>query len=397
MSPLAVIFLIVFLDLLGAGILVPVFPFLVRQFQNDAMAVGLMSVAFSGAQFFATPILGVLSDRFGRRPVLLISLAGTAFGYFLFGWAGTLWLMYLSRVIDGVTGGNISTAQAYIADITPPEQRAKNFGLIGAAFGLGFIIGPALGGVLSKISLTAPAFGAGALSLVTLAATWFFLPESHPVEKRGVRITDWRQLDPLRQIGRALVRPELTLLLLAFFSANFAMAALQTNFAVYAFDTYQIGPAQIAGIFAAIGIVGVLTQGLLMRRISGVVDGRKLAVIGTAIAGAAFAGLPFIPSGPLLFIPCGFISFGMGLTGPSLTSLLSRVVSSQEQGSILGVSQSLGSLTRVLSPVAAGALYDHVSHTSPYYAGALCLLLALALVISSWASQGRKADSAGAD
>ena len=386
MSPLAVIFLIAFLDLLGVGILVPVFPFVVRQFQNDAMAVGLMSVAFSAAQFFATPILGVLSDRFGRRPVLVISLAGTAFGYFLFGWAGALWLLYLSRIIDGVTGGNISTAQAYIADITPPEQRAKNFGLIGAAFGLGFIVGPALGGLLSNVSLVAPAFAAGALSLVTLAATWFFLPESHPLSKRGARITDWRQLDPLRQIGRALLRPELTLLLLAFFSANFAMAALQTNFAVYAYDTFRIGPAQIAVIFAAIGIVGVLTQGLLMRRISGVVDGRKLAIAGTAIAGMAFVAIPFIPSGTLLFVPCGFISFGMGLTGPSLTSLLSRVVSSQEQGSIMGVAQSLGSLTRVVSPVAAGALYDHVSHTAPYYAGALCLWLALALVVSSWAT-----------
>jgi multidrug resistance protein len=380
LSPLAVVFAIVFLDLLGVGILTPVFPFLIRQFRTDAMTVGLMALAFSAAQFLGSPVLGALGDRHGRRPVLIVSLFGTALGYFLFGWAGALWLMFVSRVIDGITGGNISTAQAYIADISKPEDRAKNFGLIGAAFGLGFIVGPALGGLLAKFGLAAPAFAAGALSLVTMAATWLFLPESLPPERRTKGPFHWREIDPLRQIVRALARPELVWTLLAIFAANFAMAGLQSNFAVFAFDRFAVGPGQIGLIFASIGATGAVTQGLLIRRLATRIAPVSLAIAGLAVAALGFFGISLARGTWWLYPSCMAIALGMGLSGPSLSGLLSSNVAAAEQGSVLGVSMSLASLARVIGPVAAGGLYDQVRPESPYVAGALSMLAGVWLI-----------------
>lgn len=377
---LTLIFLTVFLDLLGVGILMPVSPFIVRQYHNDALTVGLLALSFSAAQFFASPIMGALGDRYGRRPVLIFSLLGTAFGYFLFGWATTLWLLFLSRFIDGVTGGNISTAQAYIADVSAPEDRAKNFGLIGAAFGLGFIVGPALGGILSKISLTAPAFAAGILSLLTVVAMYFFLPESLPEEHRRHEPIHWRDLNPIRQITASINRPGLGSIFLAWFLLNFAMSGLQTNFAVFSFDRFAMGPEANAAIFAVIGTMGAFTQGFLLRRIAGKTDGVHLVLVGAALSAIGFFGIAWTPTAWGLYPACISIALGVGLASPSLTGLLSKRVSMKEQGSILGVSQALASFTRALGPVWAGALYDRVGAGSPYWTGALWLLAALVAV-----------------
>lgn len=386
MNPLAVVFLIAFLDLLGAGILIPVTPFLVKRYADGGIAMGLMMTAFSAAQFLASPVLGVLSDRHGRRPVLLISLAGTAAGYFLFGWAGSFWMLLFSRVLDGVTGGNISTVQAYIADVSRPEDRAKNFGLVGAAFGLGFIIGPALGGVFARISLTAPAFAAAGLSILTLAATWFFLPESHPVERRRKEPLRAKDLNPLKQIFAALGRPELAAILAALFLVNFAMAGLQSNFGLFALDRFAMGPGTIAGIFAAIGVTGAFTQGLLIRRIAPKFNPFHLALTGCGLAFFGFSAIALSAVGWWLFPACMTIALGMGLLGPSLMGLLSGRVSPEEQGMILGVTQALGSLTRVIGPIWAGFIYDAVTRTSPYSFGAVCI--AAAVVIARAASRG---------
>lgn len=380
---LAVVFLIVFLDLLGAGILIPVTPFLVRPYSTDALAVGLLTFSFSAAQFLAAPILGVWSDRYGRRPVLLASIFGTGVGYVMFGLAGSLWVMYLSRVIDGITGGNISTAQACIADLSAPEERAKNFGLIGAAFGLGFIIGPALGGILAKISLAAPAFAAAGMSLVTLICAWFYLPESLPPENRTPASTTKAQLNPIKQILGALRRPELRTLLYAFFAVNFAMAGLQTNFGVFALERFGVGPGQAAVIFACIGVTGALTQGVLIRRLAAKFDGFPLALIGVVVAVLGFIGVSVAPRLMWIYPSCIVIAFGMGLLGPSITGLLSRRVTSREQGAILGISQSMGSLTRAIGPVWAGAIYDFVGQSSPYWTGALWLVLGGLLILAA--------------
>ena len=174
---LGFIFVVILLDLIGLTILHPVQAYIVRQYSSDALAVTLLTVIYAAAQFLFAPMLGALSDRFGRRPVLLLSVLGSAFGYYLFGIGGALWVLFLSRLIDGITGGNISTAMAYVADVTAPQERAKRFALVGVAFGLGFILGPALGGALSQISLAAPAYAAGTLSLLSAIAGFFVLPE----------------------------------------------------------------------------------------------------------------------------------------------------------------------------------------------------------------------------
>ena len=252
--PLTFIFLTVFLDLLGVGILVPVLPYIVAEFRTDALTVGLLSLAFAAAQFLASPVLGAWSDRIGRRRVLLLSVLGTGIGYFIFGAAQTLWLLFLARLIDGFTGGNISTAQAYIADVSPPEDRAKNFGLIGAAFGLGFIIGPALGGILSHWSLRAPAYAAGVLSLLTVTLGYFVLPESLPPERRTRTPFRLRDLHPLNHLGEAVRRPGVARIFAAFFAMNFAMAALQSNFAVFTHARFGLGPKGNALLFTLVGL-----------------------------------------------------------------------------------------------------------------------------------------------
>ncbi len=383
---LTVIFLTVFLDLLGVGILIPIIPFLVRQFQNDAFTVGLLALSFSAAQFVASPFLGALGDRYGRRPVLLISMFGTAIGYFVFGWATALWILFAARILDGVTGGNIATAQAYIADISSPQDRAKNFGLIGAAFGLGFIIGPAMGGILSKISLSAPAYAAGILSLVTVVAMYFFLPESLPKERRRKEPIQLGDLNPVRQIALSVRRPTLSLVFLAWFLMHFAMSALQTNFAVFSFDRFQMGPDANAAIFAVIGLAGAFTQGYLIRKISNRWEGIQLITGGATLAVIGFLGIAWTPEIWGLYVACVAIALGFGIASPSLTGVLSRLVPPQEQGKILGVSQSLASLARVIGPGWAGLLYDHVGMGAPYWTGALWFL-AMIFVINRTTSE----------
>lgn len=379
---LAMIFATVFLDLLGAGILVPVTPYLVQQFRGDALTVGLVALSFSAAQFAAAPVLGVLSDRFGRRPVLLISLLGSAFGYFLFGWATALWVLFVARVIDGVTGGNIATAQAYIADVTPPEDRAKNFGLIGAAFGLGFIAGPALGGALSHLSLQAPAYAAGLLSLATCAGVFFFLPESLPLEKRRKEPFGVIEINPTRQIRRSLERPALRGLLLAVFAHQFAFAALQTNFAVYTAKRFGLGPAENAWLFAFVGVMSVLTQGVAIRRMSGRIPDAVLIRWGLATSAAGFVMVALAWRVGWLYPALGVICFGSGIAGPTLVGLASQRVAGFEQGMLLGATQSLRSLTLILGPVWAGAVFDWIHPAAPYWSAA-------AWIGAAWLLAGR--------
>lgn len=373
---------------MGAGILVPVIPFLVAQFRAEATMVGLVAVAFSAAQFTASPILGALSDRFGRRPILLVSLFGTAVGYFLFGFATALWMIFVSRLLDGVTGGNISTAQAYIADVTPPEDRAKNFGLIGAAFGLGFIIGPALGGALSHISLQAPAFAAGILSLITCAAAYFFLPESLPSERRRTQPVGLIEINPVRQLGLALERPALRGLLWSVFALQFAFAELQTNFAVFTARRFGLGPAENAWLFAFVGLSAALMQGVVIRKAVKWYSGESLTRFGLAVAAVGFAGIAVVPAAVALLLPIALISIGNGMASPSMTAILSERAGGHEQGFLLGAAQSLRSLAMVLGPAWAGAVFDWIGPASTYWTASGWVLLAMFLAVRALGSSG---------
>ncbi|HUQ91842.1 MAG TPA: MFS transporter [Bryobacteraceae bacterium] len=375
---LTFLFIVVFLDLLGAGILLPIIPYLVRQFRTDATTVGLLSVSFSAAQFLASPVLGVLSDRYGRRPVLLLSILGTSLGYFLFALAGSLPVMFFARILDGITGGNISTAQAYIADVSAPEDRAKNFGLIGAAFGLGFIVGPAVGGVLSTISVHAPAYAAGILALATAIFGYFVLPESlidHHRDLTRFRISDLSPVKPLREL---LARPELHLLLAGLFFLNFAFSALQSNFSLFTLVRFGYTPAQNALMFAYIGVLAAFVQGYAVRRLNPLFGERKLATLGYAMVIAGFLGIAFARNQWQLCVAVLGVS-GVGFASTAQTALLSHRVSAREQGWLLGSLQSLLSLTRVLGPLYGGAVFDFIGPPSPYWSGAVWLTVAMVL------------------
>lgn len=389
------IFLTVFIDMLGVGILIPVSPFLVQQYRNDALTVGLLSVSYSVFQFLAGPALGVLSDRFGRRPVLLLSLFGTAVGYFVFGFAGSLIVLFLARILDGITGANISTAQAYIADISKPEDRSKNFGLIGAAFGLGFIIGPALGGLFSQISLQAPAFFAGGLSLFNVALGYFILPESLPAERRDSSPITLARLNPFGSLTRAFAVPSTATLLLATFAFNFAFAGLQSNFSLFTFSRFGWGPGENAVLFAFLGVIGVIMQGMLVRRMVPRFGDRKLAIVGLALQALMYAALAFAPQAWMLYPVVGLISAGSAISTPTLTGMVSNTVSFREQGMILGVTQSVNSLTRVFGPLWAGAAFDYISPTAPYWTGAIWIVAALLIVLTTRVAPRPAAQSHG--
>lgn len=377
---LGLAFFIVFLDLLGASILIPVIPYVVRAYRPDALTVGLLSLSYSAAQFLATPVLGALSDRVGRRPVLLISILGSAFGYFLFGWAGSLWVLFVSRILDGLTGGNLSTAQAYIADRSLPEDRAKNFGMIGAAFGLGFILGPAFGGALSKISFQAPAYAAGIVSLITFLTALFFLPESLPPEKRKGAVFTLRQLNPLGHIAVPLKRPVLRWLLPGFFVLAFAMSGLTSNFAVYTLNRYGLTASQNALILVWLGVVSVVIQGYVVRKMLPKVGENRLASEALILSVIGYAALAWSPAAWMLFPAIGIIAIGNGLGGPAMQGLLSRQAEAHEQGTLMGVSASLSSLARVGGPLFAGVAFDHLGMSAPYWAGAALMAGGLFLV-----------------
>lgn len=389
--PIAFIFATVFLDLLGVGILIPVIPYLVQQYSSDALAVGLLSLSYAAAQFVAAPVLGALSDRYGRRPLLVLSVLGSAVGYVLFGLAGSLAMLFVARIVDGFTGGNISIAQAYIADVTPPKDRARNFGLIGAAFGLGFIMGPALGGALSQISLHAPAFVAAFLSLVTAAFGFFVLPESLPAHQRKRGAITFDEVNPIRQIGDALQRPGLRPVLAAIFAQNFAFAGLQSNFGVFTLQRFGLGPQENAVLFTFLGIVGVFMQGFVVRRLVNHFSDQRLAVAGLIIMTAGFVATAFAPAVWVLFPSMALVSIGNALSTPTLTNMVSKQAGAREQGAVLGTTQSVGSLTRVTGPLWAGVTFDTLGTGAPYWSGALWI--AAAAVAATWYGRRGRATS----
>jgi MFS family permease len=384
---LVFLFTTVFLDLLGAGILLPVLPYFVKPFRSDATTVGLLALSFFAAQFFASPILGTLSDRYGRRTILLGSILGSAVGYFMFGIGGSLTILFLARLLDGVTGGNISTAQAYIADVTAPEDRAKGFGLIGVAFGLGFMIGPAAGGALSKISLSAPAIAAGGLALATAAFGYFALPESLPASRRRTQAITLSDLNPFRTLRGALDRPALRFLLVAVFVFNVANSGLHSNFPVFTSARFGYGPDWNGVLLALVGVAAGVTQGLLVRRMVPVYGERNLVFAGLAVATVTFAWIAEAYSGWSL---CGALmanAVGVSLAAPSFTGLISQAAEAHEQGVILGAMTSIACLGRVAGPLCAGVAFDALGQGAPYWTAAALMIAGAGFVRKSPASE----------
>lgn len=361
-SPLIVIFTTVFIDLVGFGIVIPVLPFYAEGsiFNATPRTVGLLFASYSIMQLIFAPILGGLSDRHGRRPVLLISIIGTGIGFLILGLANSLLLLFIGRILDGITGGNISTAQAYIADVTTKEDRAKGMGLIGAAFGLGFIFGPAIGGILSRWGIHVPFFFAAALCFANAVLLYFTLPETvtpdHPARTSAARGRG------ISQLIRSLKQPRLAYVLIIYFMFIVAFSIMTTSFSLYVMFRFGYDAQHTGYIFAYVGLVSVIVQGGLIGRLVKRFGELPLVIIGALCFSLSLFAVPYVgpAAGGLLglLIGGGVFALGNSLATPALTSLASKSVGESEQGTVLGVTQSIASLARAVGPSIAAVLIN---------------------------------------
>jgi MFS transporter, DHA1 family, tetracycline resistance protein len=373
---LGFVFSVVLLDVMGLGLLLPIQAYIVRQYSDEALMVAMIPVIYAAAQFFAAPLLGKLSDRFGRRPVILYSITAASFGYFLFGIGGALWVLYLSRLIDGFGAGSAATAGAYVADVTPPKDRAKNYGFLGMAFGLGFILGPVLGGLLSQISLNAPVYAAGLLSLIAAVIGFFILPESLPKEKRETKPLQLADLNPFASIFEMLRRPTVGGLLIAQCLFFFAFNGNNNMLPVFMIEKFTTQPWQVAILFATGGIVMAIMQGGLVGPLVKRFGEKPLAINSLVIQALAAIGVVSVPTLWMLYPVAVLNSIGTGLVWPTLGALLANNVTSEEQGKLSGVSTALGSLMSIFGPLWAGTAYDHLAPVAPFWIGAIIFILA---------------------
>jgi DHA1 family tetracycline resistance protein-like MFS transporter len=374
MSPLVIIFITVFIDLLGFGIIIPLLPFYAETYGATALTVGLLSASYSLMQFLFAPLWGRLSDRIGRRPIILIGLFGSFAAYLLFGLAKSLTVLFIARMSAGVAGANIPTAQAFIADTTTPENRAKGMGLVGAAFGLGFVFGPAVGGFLSHWGYAAPAFFASALSLANFIAACFLLPESRSrTAVHAVRVSR------VEAFKRALTRPHLPTLLAIYFLVIAGFSGFEATFALFSERRFGFTAATIGYMFAFVGTVLALVQGVIVGRAARRFGENRVVPYAILTIALGLALVPLARSVPALAAACGTIAIGMGFNGPSLVSMISRLSDRDDQGGVLGVSQSLASLARVVGPAWGGLIFDRIGITIPFLSGTLVMLLAFTM------------------
>jgi DHA1 family tetracycline resistance protein-like MFS transporter len=370
-----IIFLIIFVNLLGFGIIIPLLPFYARTFGASPLIIGLLFASYSVCQLLAAPVLGELSDRHGRRPVLLFSLLGTALSFVLLAVAHNLLLLFVARIIDGLSGGNISTARAYIADVTTEENRARGFGLIGAAFGLGFIFGPALGGFLGRFGYGTPAWAAAGLAFAAMVLTWIWLPET-------ARRTPARREMPWRDLPRVLTRPVLGQLLVLDFLYWAASALYQTTFALFGARRFGFDVAATGYMLAFFGAIGVIVQlGLVGPAVQRIGERRTLA-IGLALTGLGLGWATVIYRVDLLVAALIPAAVGNALTGPALISLLSRAVGPEEQGRVQGASGAVESLGRVIGPVWGNGTLGAFGEGAAFGSAALILL-----IIAGWTTR----------
>ncbi len=338
--------------------------------------MGLLIAAYSAAQFFLAPVWGRMSDRVGRRPILMIGLLGSAASYLVFAYAGTLAILFLSRIMAGVGGATVPVAQAYIADITPPERRAGNLGLIGAAFGLGFIGGPALGGMLAPVSSSAPGLAAAALCFGNWILAYFLLPESLP-RREGRPMPTGPSSSRLRDFGIALRDPATSRILLLSFLFTVAFAAMQPTFPLFGATRFGLDERHVGYLFAFLGLVSATMQGGLVRRLVPVLGEVRLIQLSGIPFIAGLLVIGFAPTVGMLLWGLAFLAVGFGGTLPSIVSLLSRVSPPDLQGSVLGIGQSVGSLARIVGPFLAGVVYDLQGIAWPYLGGAMVGAVAL--------------------
>jgi DHA1 family tetracycline resistance protein-like MFS transporter len=355
-KPLIIIFITIFIDLVGFGVAIPVLPeYAKKEFGASPFVIGWLIASYSIMQFVSTPFLGHLSDRYGRRPILFVSLLGTSCAALITGLSTTLPLLFFGRIFDGITGGNISTAQAYIADITTKENRAKGMGLIGAAFGLGFIFGPAIGGILSKFGSHTPFFFVSALALTNAVLLYFILPESHKPDKNAAR-----RESRIAELGETLKDKRFGIVTILYFLLIVAFSIMTTVFVQYTGFRFGYNAEQNGYLFAYIGILAIALQGGVFARLVKRFGEVWLVVVGSILLAASFFAVPFVSpnAGGLtaLLIGIAFFSIGNSLSSPALTSLASKESHDAAQGKTLGILQSAASLARAIGPALSAFL-----------------------------------------
>jgi multidrug resistance protein len=369
----ATIWITVALDLVGFGIVVPILGRYAERYGASGLEVGLLFASFSLAQLVFAPLLGRLSDRIGRKPVIMISLLGTAVGSFVTGAAGALWVLFVGRILDGASGASVAVAQGAVTDLAPPSERPRLLGLLGAAFGVGFVVGPALGGLASLGGEHIPFYVAGTVALVNAAVAWRRLPETRPADvRRAAR-------EAAKNDTGAKVR--LWGLAVAGFTAIVAFSGFEATFSLLAGDRFRLTEAGVAAIFVGVGVVLVAVQGGLIRPINAKIGTQRSLQVGLVLNSAGLVVLAFAETWPLLIVALALLTVGQGLVTPNLSSLVSGRVPDHRRGEALGFQQGVNAFGRVAGPALAGVLYDHVAIGSPYLVGgALC---GVALVVIS--------------
>jgi DHA1 family tetracycline resistance protein-like MFS transporter len=393
------IMLATLIDMIAIGLIIPVLPALVGEFTgsqaDQAFWYGVVTFSFGFANFFASPVLGALSDRHGRRPVLLVGFCGLALSFLLTGLATALWMLILVRLASGAMQANISVSNAYVADITPPERRARRFGMLGAMFGLGFILGPVMGGLLGAIDLRLPFFAAGSLALLNLLYGWFVLPESLPPERR--RRFDWRAANPVSAL-RGLAELKGAGRLVGVIACNgLAQFVLYTTWVLYTTFKFGWGPQENGWSLAAVGIVSAVAQGLLMGRLLRRFGARRLAMLGLASSTLAFVGWGAAIEGWMIFAII-FANLLGATVSASIQSLISGAVDARTQGQAMGAVGGLNSLASVVAPVLGAPLLQMVAHLpqgdwrigAPFYFCAALQAASLALAFSQFRAEKRK-------
>jgi MFS transporter, DHA1 family, tetracycline resistance protein len=351
LSPLPILLLTVFIDMVGFGIVVPVLPLYTERFGASPFTIGMLVAVYSAMGFIFSPIVGALSDRLGRRSILLFSTIGQATGFFIMGAANTLLWLFIARILDGIFGANVSTTQAYVADISAPEDRSRALGLLGAAFGVGFICGPLTGGLLSQISLSAPFYFAGALAAVNAVLIFFVLPESRPTEDKSK--PDKETYLTLFQGGfGAVIGP----LMAAYFFMMTGFSMMTAFFAIFTEDRFGYNASANSYIFACIGVIGVVVQGALIGPLVKNFTEKRIAIVGLGLLACSMFALPLVQTATVLLLVAAGIGLGNAFINPTINGLVSRSVNKYWQGRVLGLMQASASLGRSIGPLVGGWL-----------------------------------------
>ena len=372
--PLLIIFLPIFVNLVGFGIIIPLLPFYAQEFGASPLVIGMLFGTFSLCQLIASPALGDLSDRYGRRPILVFSLVGTAVSFVMMALAHSVTMLFLSRIVDGLSGGNISTARAYVADITEPKDRAHAYGWIGAAFGLGFILGPAIAGVLARISYTAPIWAAAAITLVATAMALVWLPETVHRTQAGTG-------NPLRYLPELLRRALVRRVLIIDFAYWMAFAVFQATFALFVADRFGLDAAETGYLFAAFGLLGVIVQVAFVRPIVRRLGDKSTFIAGLVLSAVGLLAAAWTQSVVMFLLALVPLSLGMGFGTPAVTSLVSHAAGKNEQGRMQGAAGAVESLGRTVGPVWGTASLQHIGSSTPYVSAAALLVVTLLLSV----------------